>query len=58
MVDISPPVDVSSAVDISPSVDVSAPVDISAPQQKGFFETLRNPIDLMYNESVIRQGYN
>ena len=24
----------------------------------GFFNTLRNPIDLMYNESVIRQGYN
>jgi len=58
MVDISPPVDVSSAVDISAAADVSAPVDVSAPQQKGFFETLRNPIDLMYNESVIRQGYN
>ena len=27
-------------------------------EEKGFFNTLRNPIDLMYNESVIRQGYN
>ena len=24
-------------------------------EEKGFFNTLRNPIDLMYNESVIRQ---
>ena len=58
MVDISPPVDVSSAVDVSAAADVSTPVDISAPEQKGFFDTLRNPIDLMYNESIVRQGYN
>ena len=31
---------------------------ISSPEQKGFFETLRNPIDLIFNESVVRQGYN
>ena len=27
-------------------------------KQPGFFDTLRNPIDLMYEESLIRQGYN
>ena len=26
---------------------------ISSPEQKGFFETLRNPIDLMFNLSLI-----
>ena len=27
-------------------------------KQPGFFDTLRNPIDLMYEESLLRQGYN
>ena len=27
-------------------------------KKPGFFDTLRNPIDLMYEESLIRQGYN
>ena len=57
MVDISPPVDLSSAVDISAATDISAPVDISAPKQKGFFETLRNPLDLMRYESLPVAAY-
>ena len=39
-------------------VDEFATIATPLPKQKGFFDTLRNPIDLMYNESVIRQGYN
>ena len=27
-------------------------------KQPGFFDTLRNPLDLMFEESLIRQGYN
>mgnify|MGYP003123708132 CR=1 FL=1 len=57
MVDISPPVDLSSAVDVSAATDISAPVDISAPKQKGFFETLRNPLDLMRYESLPVAAY-
>jgi len=52
MVDISAPIDISRPIDISPSVDVSSAIDISAPQPKGFFETLRNPLDLMRYESL------
>ena len=39
-------------------VDEFSTIATPLPKQKGFFETLRNPIDLMYNESIIRQGYN
>jgi len=52
--------DIGSGVDLS---DIGSGVNLDnigsgLPEQKGFFDTLRNPIDLMYNESVIRQGYN
>jgi hypothetical protein len=54
MVDISPPVDITRSVDVSSSVDISAP---EIQQQKGFFETLRNPIELMRYESLPVAGY-
>jgi len=59
MVDISPSVDISGPVDVSPAVDISSStaVDISPSKQKGFFETLRNPLELMRYESLPVAAY-
>lgn len=53
---------VGSGVDLS---NISSGIDLSnvspgieMPQQKGFFGTLRNPIELMVNESLPRQAFN
>ena len=52
--------DIGSGLDLS---NIGSGIDLSnigsgIPQHKEFFETLRNPADLMYNESLIRMGYN
>jgi len=58
----SKPIDLKeskSVLDIGQSkTNLNLGSSILLPQHKGFFETLRNPIDLMYNESLVRMGYN
>ena len=58
----SPVLDLGNAKEVLDLGDATPVLDLGdatlIPEQKGFFNTLRNPIDLMFNESIIRQGYN